>query len=170
MGRQMQTEDHDGRAQRLKVMRGVQAHTESVIRAYDLKAEIAMLSFVLSVEAVAVLGRVEHIRIAFPRLANVLVLLFLASIAGFIYVLLPRFGQPVSAGHAGRGVLFVDPIRHATVDAYIKALTETDLEREAAHQILQLADICATKRRRFLIAIGLVAVFYCLLVTTLLFT
>ena len=66
---------------RLELLRDVIRASES-IRAYDLKAEIGMICFVLSVEAIHVLFDLAKLKAAHPGTALVLFMLFVAALVG----------------------------------------------------------------------------------------
>jgi hypothetical protein len=145
---------------RLQTILRVQGTTENVIRAYDLKAEIALLCFVLSVEAANAIIGLERVAKAFPRLTLLLLVIFVAVVCSFIHVLWP---SPIRSGGAyrARGLFFVDP--DLSVDQYLDAFKDVDFEREAAHQALQLAAVARKKKERFVVSIVLAWVFYALL-------
>ena len=65
--------------------------SEELVRAYDLKSEIAMLCFVLSIEAMNVIIDLHAIAMRRPLLAGLLFIAFLAAMVGYLGVVAPIF-------------------------------------------------------------------------------
>ena len=75
----------------LRVLGDTVRATEDTLRAYDLKAEIAMICFVLSIEAINVFISLGKLRDNRPVLCGFLFLLFIAAMVGYMTVLLPIY-------------------------------------------------------------------------------
>jgi len=142
--------------------------TEETIRAYDLKAEVAMLCFVLSIEAIHVFVDFGRLKTNGPLVVVSLFGLFIAAMIGYMTVLLPIYkAKPADAeSYSSTNVFFVDePYRH-TVDTYLRTLENVDLRDEMVHQIMMLSEIRNTKHRRFVRAIWITLAFFVVMLVT----
>ena len=79
------------------VLRDILGRNEETIRAFDIKSEIAMLCFVLSVEAGHSFISFADLRTTRPLLALVLFVTFIAALVAYMSVLFPA--QIPSSGY-----------------------------------------------------------------------
>lgn len=152
------------------VLRDILHGTEEVVRALDMKTEIAMLCYVLSVEVAIVLGALEHLRAAQPLISIALFVMFIVALISYMIVIVPahspRVGKgrtPDAEGAASPGVYFLTDPRRTTAQDLVRAVTQADHANELANEVLKLSTIRDTKRKRFLCAIYLTLAFSILL-------
>lgn len=149
------------------VLRDVLHATEEVVRALDIKTEIAMLCFVISVEAAEPLGAFEGLG-SRPVLAGLLFALFIAVLIAYMLVLFPvqnpRFAGGGKAGDEVReaigSIYFVDDPQRVTAGELVRAASRHDHAHDVADEILKVSYIRNSKRRRFICALILTLAFY----------
>ena len=104
-------------------MRDILGRNEETIRAFDIKSEIAMLCFVLSVEAGHSFISFADLRTTRPLLALVLFVTFIAALVAYMSVLFPaqnpklRLSESEGAQRdVARNAYFIPDPRGATTD------------------------------------------------------
>lgn len=152
------------------VLRDILHGTEEIVRALDMKTEIAMLCYVLSVEVAIVLGALEHLRTTQPLVSIVLFVMFIAALISYMMVLVPAHNPRVGkrgtrdAKHgANPAVYFLADPHDMTAQDLISAVSSADYASELANEVLKLSAIRDTKRKRLLLALYLTLAFYVLL-------
>ncbi|MGE0697849.1 MAG: hypothetical protein AB7O57_02010 [Hyphomicrobiaceae bacterium] len=152
-------------AQRREHLKDMLKSSEELIRSYDLKSEIAMLCFVLSVEAINVLVDIHGLAMRNPTLGSLLLVVFLVAMTGYLAVIAPVFHR--SSGKPGdrtpASIFFVPEPAHVTPESLLAALDEKDFETDAARQVLVLAELRNIKNWRLNFALGATAAFYAIL-------
>ena len=155
----------------LRVLGDTVRATEDTLRAYDLKAEIAMICFVLSIEAINVFISLGKLRDNRPVLCGFLFLLFIAAMVGYMTVLLPIYKRKAAnaASYLPINIFFVTKTKQLSVDQYLRALDASDVRSEMAQQVIMLSEIRDSKNRRFLFALFITLAFYALVLVAGLF-
>jgi hypothetical protein len=152
------------------VLRDILGRNEETIRAFDIKSEIAMLCFVLSVEAGHSFISFADLRTTRPLLALVLFVTFIAALVAYMSVLFPaqnpklRLSESEGAQRdVARNAYFIPDPRGTTTDDIVRAVTRPDHAHHIAYEILKLSAIRNAKRRRFVSALCITLTFYALL-------
>jgi hypothetical protein len=136
------------------------AFTESTIRAYDTKSQIALAAFVLSVTPLWTMLTATCSNVASRPVTILLLAAFIATILSYCYVLWPIQALEKLVTHLKtKGLFFiVDPISAAA--SYSKELQELMVEPELTAEALKLAFIRARKARRLKHALVATGGFY----------
>ena len=152
------------------ILRDMLRRSEEAIRAFDIKTEIAMLCFVLSVEAVHPLIDLGEIRTTRPLLSGLLFALFIAGVVAYMLVLFPTHNPKIDKLKTGgdrsdatRDVYFVPDPKGISADVLVRAVRAADHSHGLAHEILKLSAIRNAKRKRFVGAFCVTLAFYVLL-------
>jgi hypothetical protein len=164
----------DESAKRLEISILLEARrtTEETIRAFDIKAQIAGVGMILSITALASFG----VRILPPLpappgwLGYGLCGYFLLCISQFAWVLWPKRSLIIKPGDPAPrtcGTFFVQPGRTSTLADYVTAIQRTDWTTELAFEVMKLAQLRESKRRRFQRALAIAASFYVVLLAAL---
>jgi hypothetical protein len=148
--------------ERLEFLRHAIALGEWNIRTLELKAQILIVAFVLSLSPLWSIISSTCSHAASSLMAQVLLALFVATVLLLAFVMLPAAAaQPTPAGAWPKKALFAagDPNRIAASSYadHIKSLTS---EVELAAETLNLARLREAKSRRFKHALRLAFVFY----------
>ena len=149
------------------ILRDMLRRSEEAIRAFDIKTEIAMLCFVLSVEAVHPFTNLGEIRTTRPLLSGLLFVLFIAAVVAYMLVLFPLHNPKIDKLKTGgdrsdatRDVYFVPEPRGISADILVRAVSAADHSQGLAHEILKLSAIRNAKRMRFVGALCITLAFY----------
>jgi hypothetical protein len=148
--------------ERLEFLRHAIALSEWNIRTLELKAQILIVAFVLSLSPLWSIISSTCSHAASSLMAQVLLALFVATVLLLAFVMLPAAAaQPTPTGAWPKKALFAagDPNRIAASSYadHIKSLTS---EVELAAETLNLARLREAKSRRFKHALRLAFVFY----------
>jgi len=153
-----------------QILRDTLLRNEEIIRAFDIKTEIAMLCFILSVEAAHSLSALDVLGTTRPFLSGLLFILFIAALVGYLLVLLPiqnpKLREQKSGGigsDAARAVYFISDPQNISADELVRSLACSDQAYILAYEILKLSAIRNAKRRRFLGALSITVAFYAVL-------
>ena len=140
--------------------------SEELVRAYDLKSEIAMLCFVLSIEAMNVIIDLHAIAMRRPLLAGLLFIAFLAAMVGYLGVVAPIFRRmPARANdYSAVNVFFIADPRNVSPEVFLRTLAKTDFLAESARQIMLYAELRNIKHWRFNFGLAASFAFYALAV------
>lgn len=144
------------------LLRDILKSSEEILRAYDLKTEVAMICFVLSVEAIHAFVDLSRLKVMRPGLTLILFLLFLLAMVSYLSVLLPVYkNRPGDPDHySGTNVFFITDPNNVSPGSYLRTLDAIDQRSEMAHQIMLLSEIRNVKHQRFLIALYVTFAFY----------
>lgn len=133
------------------------AQAQQTVRAYDTKAQIVGVGYILALGIVLRLGE------ALPKLERSDILLVLVGwsivispILLFGFVLYPTrksVSGTAADDHRSRGLLYFSPGAHASVDSYMEALTAADGLREQTSELFVVTELRELKRKRFLRAL-----------------
>jgi hypothetical protein len=148
--------------ERLEFLRHAIALSEWNIRTLELKAQILIVAFVLSLSPLWSIISSRCSQAVLSLMVQVLVVLFVATVLLLASVMLPAVAaQPTPAVAWPKKVLFAvgDPNRIAA-SAYADHIKFLTSEVELAAEVLNLARLRETKSRRFKNALRLAFVFY----------
>jgi hypothetical protein len=148
--------------ERLEFLRQAIALSEWNIRTLELKAQILIVAFVLSLSPLWSIISSTCSQAASSLMVQVLLALFVATVFLLAFVMLPAVAaQPTQAGAWPKKALFAagDPNRIA-VSAYAGHIESLTSEIELAAETLNLARLRETKSRRFKHALRLAFIFY----------
>ena len=164
------TSDVPTQEERLEFQRHAIALSEWNIRTLELKAQILVVAFVLSLSPLWSIINSTCSHAASSLMVQVLLALFVATVLLLVFVMLPAVAaQPTPVGAWPKKALFAagDPNRIAasTYADHTKSLTS---EIELAAETLNLARIRDIKNRRFKHAMRSAFVFYAWSVATFL--
>ena len=156
------TSDVPTQEERLDFLRHAIALSEWNIRTLELKAQILIVAFVLTLSPLWSIISSTCSQAAWSLMAQVLLALFVATVLLLAFVMLPAAAaQPTAPGAWPKKALFAagDPNRIAASSYadHIKSLTS---EVELAEETLNLARVRETKSRRFKHALRLGFIFY----------
>ena len=153
------------------VLSDVLHRNEEIVRALDIKTEVALLCFILSVEAAHSLIDFDVLRTSRPAIAGGLLVFFITTVASYMLVLVPkqnpRIGQhltPTGAENVRPSYFVPDP-GGVTAEILVSVVDNANHEHDLANEILKLSLIRNSKRRRFIAAMWITFVFYALLLT-----
>ena len=156
------TSDALTQEERLEFLRHAIALSEWNIRTLELKAQILIVAFALSLSPLWSIISSTCSQAASSLMVQVLVALFVGTVLLLASVMLRAVAaHPTPAGAWPRKALFAagDPNRIAA-SAYADHIKSLTSEVELAAEILNLARLRETKSRRFKHALGLAFVFY----------
>jgi hypothetical protein len=148
--------------ERLEFLRHAIILSEWNIRTLELKAQILIVAFVLSLSPIWSIISSTCSQAASSLIVHVLVALFVATVLLLASVMLPAVaGQSAPAGTWPKKALFAagDPNR-ITANSYSDHFETLTSEVELAAEILNLARLRETKSRRFKHALRLAFIFY----------
>ena len=151
------TSDALTQEERLEFLRHAIALSEWNIRTLELKAQILIVAFALSLSPLWSIISSTCSQAASSLMVQVLVALFVGTVLLLASVMLPGVAaHPTPAGAWPRKALFAagDPNRIAA-SAYADHIKSLTSEVELAAEILNLAWLRETKSRRFKHALGL---------------
>lgn len=141
----------------IQVVREALAEAQQTVRAYDTKAQIVGVGYIFALGIVFRLGGV------LPKLERSDILLVIGGwsfvifpILLFGFVLYPTRKSVAGAapdGSLARGLLYFTPGTHASVDAYVEALSVADGLRERVKELFIVTELRELKRKRFLRAL-----------------
>jgi hypothetical protein len=154
--------DAPSKDERLDFLKQAIAFTEWTIRSFDTKAQISIAAFVLSMNPLwSILTSACSHAAASPFIAVLLVLL-VATILLFGYVIWPVTLTPsrLTGGWQTKGLFYVGDPSQLTASLYTERLKSLPIEAELAAETLKLAYIREIKSRRFKNALKSVVVFY----------
>jgi hypothetical protein len=134
--------------------------TESLIRAYDTKAQIATAAFILSMNPLWSILNTTCANASSRPIVAVLVCGFVCTILAYFFVLWPvRQLQAVIKKVRTKGLFYIrDPV--AAASTYETRLKELSVEPELAAELLKLSAIRDKKARRFNHALWATGAFY----------
>jgi hypothetical protein len=157
--------------ERVDFLKQAIAFTEWNIRSYDTKAQISIAAFVLSMNPLWSVITSAYPQAGSSLVVAVLVLLFVATVLLFGFVIWPVTLR-TSSGLAGtwetKGLFYVGDPNRLTASLYTDRLKSLAIEAELAAETLKLAAIREIKSRRFRRALVATIVFYSGAVITLL--
>ena len=111
--------------------------------------------------------RYGELQASWPLLAGLLFVVFIAALVAYMLVLFPahnpELGKGSPRGNAARDVYFVPDPRALSAEDLVQAVASADHAHNLAHEVLKLAAIRNSKRRRYIGALCLTFVFYALL-------
>ena len=152
------------------ILRDMLRGMEEAIRGLDIKTEIAMLCFVLSVEAAHPLIDLGELRTTRPLLSGLLFVLFIAAVVAYMLVLFPAHNPRINNSNSAadpskaiRDVYFVPDPESISTDVLVRSVTAADHAHRLAYEILKLSAIRNAKRKRFVGALCITLAFYVLL-------
>jgi hypothetical protein len=149
--------------ERLEFVRHARVLSEWNIRTLEMKAQISIVAFVLSLSPLWSVISSACAQAAWSLMTQVLFVIFLATILLFVLVMLPAApaAQPTPIGAWPRKVLFAagDPNRIAA-SLYADHVTSRTSEVDLAAETLNLARTREIKMRRFKHALKLAFVCY----------
>jgi hypothetical protein len=136
------------------------AFTESTIRTYDTKSQIALAAFVLSMNPLWSMLNATCSNVAARPIVAVLLAGFIGTILSYCFVLWPiRPLQDLIKNVRAKGLFYIhDPV--AAGSSYAAQLKELSVEPELTAETLKLAFIRAKKGRRFKYALWATGAFY----------
>ena len=148
--------------ERLDFLRQAIAFTEWTIRSFDTKAQISIAAFVLSMNPLWSMLTAACPRAAASLIVAVLLVLFVATVLLFGYVIWPvtLTQSKLIGGWQTKGLFYVGDPNQLTASLYTDRLKDLTIEAELAAETLKLAYIREIKSRRFKHALKLVFVFY----------
>jgi hypothetical protein len=154
--------DAPTKEERLDFLRQAIAFTEWTIRSFDTKAQISIAAFVLSMNPLWSILTAACPRAASSSIVAVLLVLFVATVLLFGYVIWPvtLTQSKLTGGWQTRGLFYVGDPKQLTASLYVDRLKDLTIEVELAAETLKLAYIREIKSRRFKHALKLVFVFY----------
>ena len=155
------TSDALTQEERLEFLRHAIALSEWNIRTLELKAQILIVAFALSLSPLWSIISSTCSQAASSLMVQVLVALFVGTVLLLAFVMLPAVAAQPTAGAWPKMALFAagDPNRIAA-SAYADHIKSLTSEVELAAEILNLARLRETKSRRFKHALRLAFVFY----------
>jgi hypothetical protein len=136
------------------------AFTESTIRAYDTKSQIALAAFVLSMNPLWSILNATCNNVASRPIVAVLFGGFICTILSYCFVLWPiRPLQDLIKNGRAKGLFYIhDPV--AVGGTYAVQLKDLAVEPELTAEALKLSFIRAKKGRRFKYALWATGAFY----------
>ena len=149
-------------------LRDILGRSEETVRAFDIKSEIAMLCFVLSVEAGQAFINLSQLGTTRPYLSLVLLVTFIAALFAYMSVLFPAQNPKLlketgrQSGDEQNAYFIMDPEGMLPEDI-VRSVTRADHAQDIAYEILKLSAIRNAKRSRFIGALWLTFAFYALL-------
>ncbi len=146
--------------ERIAFLRHAITFTESNIRAFDTKSQIAMAAFVVSMNPLWSMLYSTCPGVALRPIVAVMLCAFIATILVYCFVLWPiKPIQDLLTSIRSKGLFFVpDPATAAST--YVAKLKELSVEPELAGEVLKLSFIRARKGVRFKYALWATAGFY----------
>ncbi|QYJ08336.1 hypothetical protein [Qipengyuania flava] len=125
------------------------------VRTYDTKAQIVGVGYIFALNVIGDIGRFassnESGNVITVVAAWILVIL---PIVLFGYVLYPkRKSQSLAGNDAYKHILFLHPERYGSSTQLIEAAEEADPYQELAHELIAVAALRESKRRRFVVAL-----------------
>ena len=146
--------------ERIEFLKQSIAVTESTIRSYDTKSQIALAAFVLSMNPLWSILNATCNNVASRPIVAVLLCGFICTILSYCFVLWPiRPLQDLVKKARAKGLFYInDPV--AVGSSYAVELRELSVEPELIAEVLKLAFIRAKKGRRFKYALWATAAFY----------
>src|SRR5436190_3801074 len=156
------TSEAPTKEERLDFLRQAIAFTEWTIRSFDTKAQISIAAFVLSMNPLWSILTAACPRAAASLIVAVLLVLFVATVLLFGYVIWPvtLTQSKLTGGWQTKGLFYVGDPNQLTASLYTDRHTDLTIEAELAAETLKLAYIREIKSRRFKHALKLVFVFY----------
>jgi hypothetical protein len=155
------TSDVPTQEERLEFLRHAIALSEWNVRTLELKAQILIVAFALSLSPLWSIIRSTCSLAASSLMVQVLLALFVATVLLLAFVMLPAVAAQPTAGAWPKKALFAagDPNRIAASAStgHIESLTS---EVELAAETINLARLRETKSRRFKHALRFAFVFY----------
>ena len=146
--------------ERIEFLKQSIAFTESTIRSYDTKSQIALAAFVLSMNPLWSMLNATCSNVAARPIVAVLLGGFIGTILSYCFVLWPiRPLQDLIKNVRAKGLFYIhDPV--AAGSTYAVELKELSVEPELTAETLKLAFIRAKKGRRFKYALWATGAFY----------
>lgn len=156
--------------ERLDFLKQAISFTEWTIRSFDTKAQISIAAFVLAMNPLWSMLTATCPRASSSLVVVVLLVLFVATVLLFGYVIWPVTLTPSRAtgGWQSKGLFYVADPNRVTASLYAQQLKSLAIEEELAAETLKLAYIRDIKSRRFKNALKSVVVFYVWVIVTFL--
>src|SRR5215468_6052520 len=159
---ELATQAGPSKDERLDFLKQAIAFTEWTIRSFDIKAQISIAAFVLSMTPLWSILTSACPRAASSPLVAVLLVLLVVTILLFGYVIWPVTLAPakLTGGWQTRGLFYVANPNQLTASQYAERLKDLTIEEELAAETLKLAYIREIKSGRFKTALKAAVVFY----------
>ena len=146
--------------ERLEFLKHSIAFTESTIRAYDTKSQIAMAAFVVSMNPLWSILSSTCADVASRPIVAVLLCAFIATIMVYCYVLWPiKPLDDLVKNIRAKGLFYVHDPQTAS-STFVSKLRELSVEPELTAEVLKLSFIRARKGRRLKYALWATGAFY----------
>ena len=146
--------------ERVAFLRHSITFTESTIRAYDTKSQIAMAAFVVSMNPLWAILYATCTGVAQRPIVAAMLCAFIATILVYCFVLWPiKPIQDLIENIRSKGLFYVHDPKSAA-STYVARLKELSVEPELAAEVLKLSFIRARKGVRFKYALWATAGFY----------
>jgi hypothetical protein len=146
--------------ERIEFLKHSIAFTESTIRAYDTKSQIAMAAFVVSMNPLWSILNATCTDVAQRPIVAVLLCAFIATILVYCFVLWPiRPLQDLVRNVRAKGLFYIHDPKTAS-STYSEKLKELSVEPEFTAEVLKLSFIRARKGRRLKYALWATGAFY----------
>lgn len=146
--------------ERIAFLRHSITFTESTIRAYDTKSQIAMAAFVVSMNPLWAILYATCAGVAQRPIVAVMLCAFIATILFYGFVLWPiKPIQDLIENIRSKGLFYVHDPKSAA-STYVARLKELSVEPELAAEVLKLSFIRGRKGVRFKYALWATAGFY----------
>jgi hypothetical protein len=154
--------------ERLEFLKHSIAFTESNIRAYDTKSQIAMAAFVVSMNPLWSILSSTCADVASRPVVAVLLCAFIATIMVYCFVLWPiKPLQDLVRNIRTKGLFYINDPQTAS-STFVAKLQELSVEPELTAEVLKLSFIRARKGRRLKYALWATGAFYSFVFVTFL--
>jgi uncharacterized membrane protein len=146
--------------ERIEFLKHSIAFTESTIRAYDTKSQIAMAAFVVSMNPLWSILSSTCTHVASQPIVAVLLFAFIATILVYCFVLWPiKPLQDLVKNIRAKGLFYLQDPKTAS-STFVSKLQELSIEPELVAEVLKLSFIRARKGVRLKYALWATGAFY----------
>ena len=147
--------------ERIEFLRQIIVFTEGNIRAYDIKAQISLAAFVLSLNPLWSIINAACMKAANHQSTSLLFLGIIATIMLYGFVLWPvKPNESLASNIPDNHLFYIRTLADPAPATYMARLMHFSVESELSSEVLKLASIRIVKQRRLKTALVITALVY----------